>query len=50
MHFKCRKYHGALFSCLLAFVLNTAWAQADEPGAVPYRPSVSTPAALSQPG
>ena len=50
MHFKCRKYHGALFSCLLAFVLNTAWAQADEPSAVPYRPSVSTPAALSQPG
>ncbi|MGB2881039.1 MAG: transporter, partial [Rhodoferax sp.] len=31
-------------------MLNTAWAQADEPGAVPYRPSVSTPAALSQPG
>ena len=35
---------------LLAFLAGAAWAADDEPATTPYRPSVSTPAALSAPG
>lgn len=37
-------------TALLALAPSTALAAEDEPAAVPYRPSVSTPAALSTPG
>ena len=44
---------GIIASMLLALCSTAAWAQnaaADEPSVTPYRPSVSTPAALSAPG
>ena len=41
---------GRLPLLLLAFLPGTAWAANDAPSTTPYRPSVSTPAALSAPG
>src|SRR4051812_1440755 len=41
---------GAVLAALTAVVARAAAADDDSPSATPYRPSVSTPAALSAPG
>ncbi|CAN5494027.1 hypothetical protein BH11PSE9_BH11PSE9_01740 [soil metagenome] len=46
----CRATASSLIACLAFAAGAPAWADDDAPGATPYRPSVSTPAALSAPG